>query len=297
MTATEILKSMPRNKTTQAAADSRLIPANLPPSERELARKLYFDSMHNFRDLGGYQARDGLSLKWGLIYRADKLAGLSEEDQRFLERLNIRRVVDFRSDEERYDAPHTFLAGSSISVDILPVPVEAAEIEKVTARLQEENVNSEDIARFLIEANREMIERFTAEYKQWLHSLLIDGNLPQVFHCTAGKDRTGLAAALLMRILGVSPETIMVDYMATNTYTAERVNNLVQYIHQATMHQVNEDVIRTLFRVQERYLNEAFNTIDEHYGSFSNYLTVALEIDETCISRLREIFLETEQVA
>ncbi|MEX1669363.1 tyrosine-protein phosphatase [Zhongshania guokunii] len=295
MNPIDIIKSLPALNIKSIDAALRPIPAECAYGEREALRKLTFDNMHNFRELGGYTTTDGMQIKWGMVYRADKLAGLSEQDQYFLERLKLRKIIDFRSDEERFEAPHTLLANSAIEIAPHPVTVEAAQIEKVTARLVEENVNAEDMALFLIEANREMIERFTPVYKKWLHSLLEDGSFPQVFHCTAGKDRTGLAAALLMRILGVPNELIMQDYLATNHYTAKRVERIVHHVIETTLHQINQDVVRTLFKVQTRFLNEAFLTIDEEYGDFATYLETGLGFGEAQCARLRELLLEPQQ--
>jgi protein-tyrosine phosphatase len=205
--------------------------------------------MHNFRDLGGYRTSDNRQLKWGRIYRSDKLSSLSEEDQNFILRLGISQISDFRSDEERQDAPHKLPSNAGITINELPIPLEAAQIERVAARLQEENVTADDMGHFLVEANREMVERYTPVYKQWLQSLLSEESYPQVFHCTAGKDRTGFGAALLLSILGVPHDVIVQDYLATNTYTAARVDHIVQYVNEKTMHQVNQDVVRVLFTV------------------------------------------------
>ena len=92
---------------SQLSADERPIPAQLPPEERLALRKLPFEQAHNFRDLGGYLSGDGRYTRWGKIYRTDKLSSLSEQDQRYLQRLGVKRIVDFRSDEERNTAPHT----------------------------------------------------------------------------------------------------------------------------------------------------------------------------------------------
>lgn len=292
MNPIDIIKSLPAPKGNANRAELRPIPAELAHHERAELRKLPFDNMHNFRDLGGFNGFKGQSVKWGMIYRADKISGLSEQDQHYLERLQIKKIIDFRSDEERSNSPHSLLPHSRIVIEALPVTVEAAQIEKVTARLQQENVTAEDMALFLIEANREMIERFTPIYKQWLHGLLEDCSYPLVFHCTAGKDRTGLAAALLLRVLGVAPDHVMQDYLATNTYTGTRVEQIVHHINEMTMHQVNEDVIRMLFKVQSRFLNEAYKSIDEHYGDFANYVDIGLGFGDAECERLRQLLLE-----
>ena len=84
-----------------APPDQRSIPAELPASAREAARRLPLDGAHNFRDLGGYATSDGRTLRWGVLYRSDALADLSDDDLAYLGRLGLRRVVDFRSPLER----------------------------------------------------------------------------------------------------------------------------------------------------------------------------------------------------
>ena len=277
---------------SQLSADERPIPAQLPPEERLALRKLPFEQAHNFRDLGGYLSGDGRYTRWGKIYRTDKLSSLSEQDQRYLQRLGVKRIVDFRSDEERNTAPHPLHPESRILIDPLPINVEAAQIERVTARLQEQNVSAEDMVEFLMSANRAMVTHFTDTYRNWIHSLLSDDHYPQLFHCTAGKDRTGLAAALLLRALGVSEETVMEDYLATNHYTAARIDEIIRQIQEMDVFKVEEPVIRTLFHVQPQYINAAFEVIAERYGDIEAYLQDGLALDRFQREQLRDMLLE-----
>ena len=277
---------------SQLSADERPIPAQLPPEERLALRKLPFEQAHNFRDLGGYLSGDGRYTRWGKIYRTDKLSSLSEQDQRYLQGLGVKRIVDFRSDEERNTAPHTLHPESRILIDPLPINVEAAQIERVTARLQEQNVSAEDMVEFLMSANRAMVTHFTDTYRNWIHSLLSDDHYPQLFHCTAGKDRTGLAAALLLRALGVSEETVMEDYLATNHYTAARIDEIIRQIQEMDVFKVEEPVIRTLFHVQPQYINAAFEVIAERYGDIEAYLQDGLALDRFQREQLRDMLLE-----
>lgn len=277
---------------SQLSADQRPIPAQLPPDERLALRKLPFDQAHNFRDLGGYLSDDGRYTRWGRIYRTDKLSALSEQDQRYLQRLGVRRIVDFRSDEERSTAPHSLHPESQILIDPLPITVEAAQIERVTARLQQQNVCAEDMVEFLMSANRAMVTHFTDTYRHWIHSLLSADHYPQIFHCTAGKDRTGLAAALLLRVLGVPQDTVMDDYLATNHYTAARIDELIRQIQEMDMFTVEESVIRTLFNVQPQYINAAFEVITERYGDLEDYFRDGLALTPFQREQLCEMLLE-----
>lgn len=271
---------------------ARPIPAQMPPQQRLELRKLPFNKAHNFRDLGGYLTEDGRSLKWGKLYRSDKLSRLTDDDQRFLERLGIRKVVDFRSDEEREESPHSLLDQTQIIVRPMPVSVDAAQVEQISRHLMQQDATPDEMARYLIEANREMVERFTGVFRDWLGMLMEDEHYPMVFHCTAGKDRTGFAAAMIMTALGVPRNTVMEDYLATNHFTQNRIEQAVRYLGEHSMHQVNADVVRTLFGVQARFLEEAFIAIEEHYQTVDKYLEIGLGLGAPEIAELQRQLLE-----
>jgi protein-tyrosine phosphatase len=278
--------------TAQQLAHERPLPFELPNAQRESLRKLPFERMHNFRDLGGYRNDEGRSLKWGQLYRSDKISGLAAQDQHYLERLGLRRIVDFRSPEEREAAPHSLHPESEIAIHPMPISVEAAEVDKMLASLQRESTTPAEMENYLLNAYQEMVERFTPVYRSWMAGLLDPANYPQVFHCSAGKDRTGFAAAVLLRALGVHPDTIMEDYLATNHFTAERIDNLSSAIRSNSAFPVKEAVVRALFSVQPRYLDTAFATISKEYGDFERYLERGLELSSAKRDILRELLLE-----
>lgn len=285
--------SSARAAATTSEARNRPIPHEAAAAERQALRKLPFDKAHNFRDIGGYETTQQQRVKWGLLYRADKLSSLSEEDIRYFQRLKIRRVVDFRSIEERESSPHSPELSAISRIEAMSVPVEAAEIERIISSLQQENVSPDSMSQFLVRANREMVEKHTPIYRRWMQSLLDSDNYPTVFHCTAGKDRTGFAAALLLSALDVPFEQIMEDYLATNAYTAQRVDDTLMLLADFPEYQVPDEVVRTLFQVKPDYLNEAFKTINQHYGELQNYFEAGLGIGETQRAVLRQKLLES----
>ena len=272
--------------------EARPVPASMAAEQGDSIRNLPFDGAHNFRDLGGYTSADGKTLRWGMLYRSDKLSDLSETDEQYLERLGIRRIVDFRSELERSEEPNRIAPDSSIAIVNKPIAIEAAAIEQVKDRIVASDATAAEMGQLLISANRQMVEDFTPVYREYMQELLQADNYPTVFHCTAGKDRTGLAAALVLSAVGVPRETVMQDYLATNLYTAEYIDRMVMLIKAGSLFRANDEAIRALFAVDERYLNEAFAAIDEHYGSLDNYLSSGLGLGEAERSRLRELLLE-----
>src|SRR5690606_28692555 len=120
---------------------------------------------------------------------------------------------------------------------------------------------------FLVDANRDFVEQHTPVYREWMQSLLQADAYPALFHCTAGKDRTGFAAALVLAALDVPQDTIYQDYLATNSYTEDYREKVKLFITLRSFGKVDGDTLEPLFGVERRYLEEAFKAIDEHYGS------------------------------
>ena len=273
-------------------ADERPIPAQLPEAEREALRKLPFENAHNFRDLGGYKTSDGKTVKWGLIYRSDKLSELSSEDEFYLDRLGLTRIVDFRSIKEREAAPDRVAPASSIAIQHVPIKVTGADFDLIKSKIESGDLREDELSELLVQANRELVEQYTLIYRAWIQSILEDNGLPMAFHCTAGKDRTGFGAAIVLLALGVPKETVMADYLATNTYTAEQIEKTVSIVKWASLFQADAEALRPILGVEERFLNEAFLAIDEHYGSVDNYLTEGLGLTPDKRQQLRDLLLE-----
>lgn len=272
--------------------DERPIPAELAQPERQTYRKLPMDGAHNFRDLGGYQTKDGRRLQWGRLYRSDKLSDLTPADEQYLEKLGLRQIVDFRSVAEREEAPNRIAPDSSIAIVNRPITVEAAAVDMIKDKIGASDTTPEEMGAFLVAANRQMVEEFTPVYREWMHSLLDERNYPMVFHCTAGKDRTGLAAALVLYALDVPMDTIMDDYLATNHYTQDYIDKMVTIVEASTLFRANTEAVRALFAVDKAYLGEAFAAMDEHYGGIDNYLEAGLGIGAPERARLRELLLQ-----
>ncbi|CAL9335640.1 tyrosine-protein phosphatase [Streptomyces sp. enrichment culture] len=169
-------------------------------------RHLVFQRLHNFRDLGGYAAGDGLAVRWGRLYRSDSLGKLRDDDwDRFLA-LGVRTVLDLRHPWEiewRGRIPeHPSFAYLNLSVEHRPYD---------QARLGPEVA----VGPYLAERYLEVAEDGVAELRRALEVIADDGSGPLVFHCASGKDRTGLLAALVLALVGVDDDTIVADFQLT----------------------------------------------------------------------------------
>jgi protein-tyrosine phosphatase len=182
----------------------------------ETARHVYFEACFNFRDLGGYEARDGRRVRWNTLYRSDTLHRLTEADAETFGALGLRTVVDLRSQTEIDD--HGRLAFHTGSVDWHNV----AMLDNVKLAPAEPSAGTQETASEPPpplapgEGYVLIAERFGESIAKVFKLLTADEAFPAVFHCTAGKDRTGIVSAMTLDVLGVPDEVIAEDYVLTD---------------------------------------------------------------------------------
>ena len=255
--------------------------------QNEEHRLLPMDGAHNTRELGGYETTDGKSVKWGMLFRSDKLSDISKTDQVYLQNLGIKKIIDFRSREEKKEDPNIIPKG--INYIEMPISVDGAMRSKIEAVLKGET--NKEVKSFLIDANKEFISNYTGVYEEFLRNL-IDDEGPALFHCTAGKDRAGFAAAITLIALGVSKEDVIQDYMKTNQFTQERIEEIIGQIELMTLYQTDAEILRPLLGVEREYIETAFQTAEKKYGSLENFIRDGLNISDEDIQKLRNKFLE-----
>ena len=272
----------------EIASLDRPIPANLSENLREDTRKLPFTGAHNFRDLGGYKTSDGKTVKWGKVYRSDNLHSLTDEDVKYMERLNIKSVVDFRSDEERNEEPDRLT--SNMTPILLPIKFEP---EGVTETLMRDLTFGDlDSSNLLRDFNIILVKEFTEEYKQFFRHIVDNGGEPFVLHCTAGKDRAGFGSAMILTVLGVPREKIIEDYLKTNKYVSDHVDRKLLETELKTFFRADSDNLRKINLVEERYIQAAFDTIDSHWGGMDRYISEGLNLTEEDIAKIKNYYLE-----
>ena len=251
-------------------------------------RKIVLDGTSNTRELGGYKTEDGRSLKWGVLYRSDKLSELTDADQEYLLQLGIKRVIDFRSSEEKQNEPDQL--PSTLKYVEMPIEADGAIRPKVEAILKGDL--NEDVGAILVETNKEFISDFSGVYKGFIESL-IENQEPTLFHCTAGKDRAGFAAALVLLAVGVPEKIVIEDYMKTNKYTEETIQDYINKINLYSLGSVDAEILRPLLGVEERFIRAALDEIKQKYGSVENFIRDELKIRDESIIELKN-FLLTE---
>ncbi|WP_318767448.1 tyrosine-protein phosphatase [Lactiplantibacillus carotarum] len=241
----------------------------------------------NFRTLGGYHNQHGQVVKHGWLYRSGQLDQLDADQQRYLtDDLKIKRIIDMRTTEERQRFPDVAVPGATNQVlDIL----EQGNADG--ASLQSMVTESGDVhdRMMLLYEQLALSDAARQGYHQFIQGLLTPE--PVVFHCFAGKDRTGVGAALILKILGVSDEQIMGDYLQTNLRRADANQAILTALH-GKVSTAQLGSIATALKVDADYLNHYFAVIDQHYGSFDQYLLTGLRLTTTDLAHLRALYLE-----
>lgn len=278
--------------STALPPEQRVLAHELPAAERDAARRVPLEGAHNFRDLGGYETTDGRRVKWGVLYRSDALGDLSNDDVATLARLQLKRVVDFRSDVEREREPDRLPEDPGPNVAWTPIQGDALDPHDIQRMVMSGDTTEEEMSRLLVVANESFITEFGDVYSEFLKNLSLRENLPTLFHCTAGKDRAGFGAALALMAVGVPRATIMQDYLETNAYTAAHTESRLRLIRWVSLFRADPDAIRPLFEARPEYLQAAFDTIDQKYGSTDAYLRDGLGIDAETQARLRANLLD-----
>ncbi|MGW7363577.1 tyrosine-protein phosphatase [Streptomyces sp. NPDC054841] len=247
----------------------------------------------NVRDLGGHPTWSGDRVRYGLVHRADALSRLTDADVTTLAGLGLRRVVDYRIPLElQYDGADRLPAG--LAVTSRPVTDNGLFAQLLTVIgsgdpvKQEEMLGNGKAAAFMHGVYRTFVT--SAENRDRFGATLRDAasaaTTPLLYHCTAGKDRTGWTSYLLLVSLGVPEPLAVQDYLASNTYRAAYDAKVREGLKQSGRMQ-NPDLLIPLQEVRTEYLNSALAAVDTEYGGLFGYLTKGLGLDLRTLSALR----------
>ena len=245
----------------------------------DFSRSLSLSGASNFRDLGGYVGQDGRPLRWRRLFRSDHLARLTPQDTQTLQQLGLARAVDLRGRAESAAQSYA-LPG----VRYLPQPIEPTVVQRAKDMMAAGHEMTSARAVALMEDTYRAFVANNTRQLAGLFASLLDEDTPLVFHCTAGKDRTGVAAALLLLALGVSRETVMQDYLLTNA--------LYRRPEGLATSSVPEEALQVIWRVREEFLQAALQTVERDHGSIDRYLEQRLGVTQAARQRLRALYLQ-----
>lgn len=275
--------------------------------------------VNNARELGGYPAADGKTVRHGVLLRTARLSGSTDDDLRRLKEVyRLARIIDLRSDEEINGSPEIAMFTGSTSPDLDPTIEEVDYIHLPVLDMQKQMKETDEWSRkhgiYPVSGLLQMLTvsmesgfvgdglyiRFLEDdfgkqsYKQFLRELIeLEEGRAILFHCTQGKDRTGVAAMLILSALGVPEEVIIEDYMLTNIYNSDRIakeRKMLEALDGLSPEKI-ERYLMVMDKVNESTMTSVITHLKEKYGSVKNFITIELEVSDTEIEMLKDKFL------
>src|ERR1035437_3953721 len=241
-------------------------------------RSLKLTGASNFRDLGGYAGQGGRTVRWRHLFRSDHLAALTADDLATLSNLGLSRAYDFRGEAERAAVPYELPGVVSYSL-----PIEPTVVQRMSELLAAGHpLTAQETVHLMQQTYRAFVHDNSPRFAE-LFAHLLDSDAPLVFHCTAGKDRTGFAAALILLALGVARPVVMQDYLLTNELFR---------MPKTTPGLASQEVLDVLWRVQEDFLDAALHVVEADYGGVQPYLEQALGLSPKKQERLAALYLQ-----
>jgi len=224
----------------------------------------FLDSQPNFRSLEGIQSHDGRRFRKNMVYRSGGLGRLSPADIARLEGIRLCTIVDFRSDRERESFPTM-----KIPTVRQPLRVVINDVAREEAQVLLERNDPDGMEKVLVKDYRRMVKNDADRFAEFFRILQEECCFPLVYHCAAGKDRTGLATVLLLSALGVGMDDILVDYYESN----ERLKTFADlYVKKVNEQGFNGNIIRPMMEVRPEYIQAALDEIDLSFGGMQAYL-------------------------
>lgn len=236
-------------------------------------RLLPMSGGYNFRDMGGFKTKNNRYTKWGKIFRADDLNNLTEKDLDYLNSIPLKSVIDFRSADEVSKAPDRLPPSVEHTYEYPISPGNIMMLKKISDIISPMSSIMVNMNKLLV-SDKKCIDVYT----QYFQLLQQDNDIPLAFHCSAGKDRTGMAAALFLASLGVSEHIIKEDYMASNQYLGNKYADIIK----------KNKRLRSLMIVEHKYIDAAFKEIKKRHNSIENYLIDVLNVD---LEKMKQLYL------
>lgn len=255
-------------------------------------RVLPLKNFSNFRDLGGYETKDGRNVKWGLFYRSEDLSALKEEDLEYFKSLGIKYVLDYRSKEEVLSNPdvqvdsvkNINISGMNLkgndNLDMTGYVKELLSGEKMTISPEQ-----------LLKEGYEMMPFNNPAYQELFTLFKNPDNMSILQHCTAGKDRTGVGSALVLLALNVPEKTVIQDYMESNKNRKEFNDKVIATFKDYIKDEKLKASIQGMLGVDESLINSSLNTIKNKYGTYEKYFEEEYGLDCNKLKELRDAYL------
>ena len=244
-------------------------------------RLIGLEAVHNFRDLGGYPTVTGQVTKWRTLFRADGLYRLTLQDAQTVIDLGVQTVIDLRTQKEVQTRGTFPVKQFPVNFHHLPI-IDATWNDGDTPEI-------EDVVEFLVWAYREMLDHASEKFVDAIKLIAAQDVLPAVFHCAAGKDRTGVLAAFILSILGVPDEIISADYGKT----VDGMKRLIEWakVKQPDLADAYANMPARFAASDPRAMTIVLDGLNTKHGSVQNYLR-EIGVDEKTFATLRTDLLD-----
>lgn len=262
---------------------------------RTALRLLPLEGGRNFRDLGGYETEDGRTVKWGKLYRSGVMDELTDTDYDYLADLDIQVICDLRTARERAEEPTDWRAGD-IEYLTFPDPDED-DAMSLMAVFQDPDVTPQMVSQRMADSYINIAEDQTPAYREMFDQLAA-GEIPLAFNCSAGKDRTGIGAALLLTALGVPRETVVADYALSEIYVdymkefAGDGADIPEDSPYAFLAKLPPEVLAPLMRSDPLYIETALDDIEARHGSVMAFLREEVDLTDEELEAIRSELLQ-----
>jgi protein-tyrosine phosphatase len=243
------------------------------------ARRLPFEGVTNFRDLGGYRTRGGGRTAWGHLFRADALHRFTEADRAAYAELGVRAVYDLRGELEAANRPNPV---ASTLVPLLSRPADAPPLTQTDNSARVDHLHGEQLLRDMYVG---MLEHAGPTFGRLLRAFADADARPAVFHCTGGKDRTGMTAALLLELLGVDRDDVLDDYELTSRY---RLRHQQENSYETLVRSgLGPEAAGAVLGTPRWAMAEALTALDATYGGIDAYLLDRAGLEPATLDELR----------
>lgn len=239
----------------------------------------------NLRDMGGYATADGRRVRRGVLFRSGMMSMLTDADEAHLAALGIATVCDLRRPGERKRDPTRWCEPAGVFYWTRDHDASSGVLAEL---LSGALPTAAGVRAAMISVYREILVDHAPSYR-FLFERLTGGHVPLLFNCSAGKDRTGVGAALILSALGVPRETIYEDYLLTNRLAD--FSRIVRRVDSHRYRNVDADVLAPLLAADADYLDTAFDSLDRDHGGVDAYLA-SIGVDDAAKARLRELLLD-----
>lgn len=241
-----------------------------------------FEDIQNFRDIGGYNTSDGKQVKWGKLFRSGEFTKISKNDTQELEKLKLKTTIDLRAS-----------LAQQTRKDVIQTPnryeiyISGASNDSITRQVLENRFLRGDATIYMQDMYQEMLINQCNEFAKFFDYLTDESNYPIVFHCSLGKDQSGIATYFILKALGVSPEAIEDDYMLSNLGVDK--SKLIQNVSE--MSESQQEAFTMLTRTDISYLRFGLACAKKQEGSIDEFMEKKLKLTKEKRQKLREILL------